>query len=91
MSDEGTMLLNMPLDDAKQLRNRYGDEKYGPALRNADWLGQAYIEAVDIDNYLDIAERTAAIDLKHIQHIRNATSVLLGRMLDAHAARKAPR
>ena len=67
MSAESTMLLNMPMADAKALRMRYGDSKYGKDVRrDTSYLAEAYIEAVDISNYYDIALTRGELD--HEQH-----------------------
>ncbi len=89
MSDEGTMLLDMKLDAAKALRRRYGDAKYGMPLRQrADWLGQAYIEAVDIDNYIDIGEGQRQLTSDDALILRARTSSLLVAMRAIHARRQ---
>jgi hypothetical protein len=57
------MLLNMPMDEAKALRMRFGAEKYGNHVRQGiSFLAEAYVEAVDQANYYDLALKTGEID-----------------------------
>ena len=77
MSAESTMLFNMPMDQAKALRQKYGDAKYGRGMRdNAIFLAEAYTEAVDISNYYDLAREAGQIDDE--QHAQLQNLLLVG-------------
>lgn len=60
MSDDGLRLLDMDFATAKNLRRAFGDAKYG-YIRSVSFLAAAYIEAVDISNYFDIAREQGEI------------------------------
>lgn len=62
LADEsGVRLARMPIDEAKALRRAFGDSKYGH-WRGVNMMGEAYIEAIDQLNYLDIARNYREID-----------------------------
>jgi hypothetical protein len=78
MSAAGHMLMNMTIDEAKRLRGRYGDAKYGTHYRdNVSFLAEAYIELIDVLNYLDIAVAHDEIDESTRIELANLTHALL--------------
>lgn len=84
MSDEATMLFNMSFTEAKRLRQRFGDAKYGTGLRDTKFLGEAYIEAVDIDNYIDIAQHVGQIRPGDAAVLRDALSQFIVELRGAY-------
>lgn len=78
MSEAGAMLARLPLEDAKRRRMDYGAAKYGGEfLRNVSFIGEAYVEAVDIMNYLDLALEAHQLDATEHATLRNAVFVTL--------------
>ena len=71
MSDDGLMLLNMEFAAAKKMRRAYGDAKYGCMRGDVSMRAQAYIEAIDISKYYDIARELGEIDEEQWAELQN--------------------
>lgn len=62
MKSEGHALASLAIAEAKALRMRFGDAKYGRKMRQVSMLAEAYIEAIDLLNYIDLAEKAGELD-----------------------------
>jgi hypothetical protein len=72
----GVRLADLPTHEAKELRKKFGDAKYGHD-RPCSMLAEAYIEGVDMLNYADRALEYDELDPAEHVTLANMVGVVL--------------